>query len=224
MSLKMHLLGSSSALFLHHRKRTFWGPPLLCSSTTQNAPFGVLLSVPPPGLANCFASLPERAWHRAEPKLTSGRFLVCSMNLLFRQWLTFVSFFFSFSPLLDGRCYGNDDFKYPSSSASLWVAITKLAGCIAHLGRKNNWQLLCSVRVFPLIVIQTPCLISQGWREICSWPLQIALDSGEYASWKEANSVRTEDILPVSRSVLHGIARNMHELNQTHPKKSKPFG
>lgn len=30
-----------------------------------------------------------------------------------------VIYFCFFSTLLDGRCYGNDDFKYPSSSASL---------------------------------------------------------------------------------------------------------
>lgn len=68
--------------------------------------------------------------------------LLCQSNF---QSVICSYFFFTF---LDGRCYGNDDFKYPSSSASLWVAITKLAGCIAHIGRKNNWQLLYSVRFF----------------------------------------------------------------------------
>lgn len=72
----------------------------------------------------------------------------CHQGLLLTlksTWFAGTCWFLLSLPPADGRCHGNDDFKYPCSSAALWVALTQLAGCIAHLGRKNTWQLLSSL-------------------------------------------------------------------------------
>lgn len=155
----------------------------------------------------------------AETRLISRRYIMdhC-INLIFRQLIYFCFFF----TLLDGRCYGNDDFKYPSSSASLWVAITKLAGCIAHIGRKNNWQLLYSVRFLHSLLFRHYALYPKvkSVHGLCRLPLAwknigVFFRSQNLKKW---NSVRTEEISQVSGSKFHVISRKIYELTQTHPK------